>query len=64
MSDRTAVNGSTSRLGGRVEDEPVVITMGADSYECPDCDVIVVSRGDRVVDLADDHVCRQPEAVR
>ncbi len=39
-------------------DEPLVITLRRDSFECPRCGTIVVATDDLTVDLARSHACR------
>lgn len=48
--------------GGALVQDAVVITLRTDSFECPDCSVIVVATDDRVIDLATQHDCRNPIA--
>ena len=48
--------------GGALVQDAVVITLRTDSFECPDCGIIVVATDDRVIDLATQHDCRHPIA--
>jgi predicted RNA-binding Zn-ribbon protein involved in translation (DUF1610 family) len=45
------------RAAGALAEVPLVITLRTDSYECPDCGVIVVATDDMVSDLALWHEC-------